>query len=100
MVQTVRSETILAGHKTIVFEKPLVLCRIFLSIQALAPPEAWAESRISFDDPMFYSYYALAGYYKYFEIKGEGIYQGDVWVLNLSTTDVLYTMAEILVQQH
>ena len=100
MVQNLRSEVIPAGHKTIVFEKPLFLCRIFLSIQAIAPPEAWCESRISFDDPMFYSYYALAGYSKHFETKGEGISQGDVWVINLSTTDVLYAMTEILVQQH
>ena len=96
MVQTVRSETILAGHKKIIFEKPLVLHRIFLSINALAPPDAWCESRISFDDPLFYSFYTLAGYVKYFEAKGEGIFQGDVWVVNTSAGDVIYTLTEIL----
>jgi len=97
MVQTVKSEKISAGCKKIVFEKPLVLRRIFISIQALVPPEAWAETRISFDDPVCYSYYVLAGYSKYFETKGEGIFQGDVWVHNFSTADVLYTAMEILV---
>ena len=97
MVQTVWSETISAGHKKIIFEKPLALRRIFFSIRALAPPEAWAESRISFDDPEFYSYYTLAGYGKYFEAKGEGIFQGDVWGYNLATSDTTYTLTEILV---
>ena len=96
MVQTIRSEIIFGGHKKIIFEKPLVLSRIFLSVQALAPPEAWSESRISFDDPMFYSFYTLAGHAKHFEIKGEGIFQGNVWLFNVSTGDVLYTMMEIL----
>ena len=97
MVQTVRSETISSGHRKIVLEKPIVLRRIFMSIQVLVPPEAWAESRVSFDDPGFHSYYTLAGYSKYFETKGEGISQGDVWVFNTSTASVLYTMVEILV---
>ena len=96
MVQTVWSETISAGHKKIIFEKPLVLRRIFASIKAIASPEAWAESRISFGDPMFHSYYTLAGRVKDFEIKGKGIFQGDVWVFNTTTGPVLYTMTEIL----
>ena len=97
MAQTVVSFRIPSGHKRIVFEKPLVLQRIYLSIRALAPPEAWAESRISFDDPEFYSFYTLAGYGKYFETKGEGIFQGDVWVYNVATSEIPYTMTEILV---
>ena len=97
MVQTVSSEVISAGYKKIVFEKPLVLRRIFFSIRTLVPPEAWCESRISFDDPMFYSFYTLAGNAKYFEAKGEGISQGDVWLFNTTTGSVLYTMTEILV---
>ena len=97
MVQTVRSETILAGSKKIIFEKPLVLHRIFFSINVLVPPDTWCESRVSFDDPMFLSYYTLAGYTKYFEAKGEGISQGDVWLFNTSSGDVLYTFTEILV---
>ena len=97
MVQTVRSELILAGRKKIIFEKPIVLHRIFISINTLVPPETWCESRISFDDPMFYSFYTIAGNAKYFEIKGEGIFQGDVWVQNITEGDVLYTSTEILV---
>ena len=97
MVQTVRSETIFSGHRKIVLEKPIVLRRIFMSIQVLVPPEAWAESRVSFDDPGFHSYYTLAGCSKYFEVKGEGMSQGDVWAYNVSTIDILYTMTEILV---
>jgi len=96
MVQTVQTIILPAGQQKIFFEKPHVLVRIFASIRVLASPEAWAESRISFDDPMFHSYYTLAGYIKYFEIKGEGIFQGDVWVLNTTTGDMIYTFTEIL----
>ena len=97
MVQTVGSQIIPAGGKKIIFEKPLVLRRIFFSITTLAPPDMWAESRISFDDPMFYSYYTLAGYTKHFGAKGEGIFQGNVWAYNLSGGDLTYDMTEILV---
>ena len=97
MVQTVQTIILHAGQQKIFFEKPHVLRRIFVSIRVLAPPEAWAESRISFDDPMFYSYYTLAGFSKYFEAKGEGIFQGDIWVLNSTTGDLSYTLTEILI---
>ena len=97
MVQTVWSETISGGHKKIIFEKPLALRRIFISVKAIASAEAWCESWISFDDPMFYSYYIMAGQAKYFEAKGEGIFQGDVWVLNTSGGDTRYTTTEILI---
>ena len=97
MVQTVRSEIISAGHKKIVFEKPLVLQRIFMSIIAHTTAEAWYETRLSLDDPGFHSYYTLAGCSKYFEAKGEGISQGNVWAYNVSIIDILYTMTEILV---
>ena len=97
MVQTVQTIILHAGQKKVLFEKPHASRRIFVSIRVLAPPEAWAESRISFDDPMFLSYYTLAGVSKYFEAKGEGIFQGDVWVFNNATGDMLYTIAEILV---
>ena len=97
MVQTVWSEIISAGHKKIIFEKPLALRRIFMSIKAVASAEAWCESRISFGDPMFYSFYTMAGHAKYFETEGDGIFQGDVWVLNTSSGDMKYTLTEILV---
>jgi len=97
MVQTVQTIILHGGQQKIFFEKPHVLSRIFVSIRVLAPPEAWAESRISFDDPMFRSYYILAGYSKYFEAKGEGIFQGNMWVHNNTTGDLSYTVTEILI---
>ena len=78
-------------------EKPRVLCRIFFSIRALAEQTAWYQSKISFDDPSFSSYYVLNGPAKYFEAKGEGIFQGDLWVLNASDQNLQYTATEILV---
>ena len=97
MVQTLQTIILQAGQQKIFFEKPHVLSRIFLSIRVLAPPEAWAESRISFDDPMFHSYYTLGGYAKYFEAKGEGIFQGDIWVFNNATGNMSYSLTEILI---
>ena len=97
MAQTVRSEIISTGHKKIILEKPLALRRIFFGIKELAPIEAWCESWISFDDPMFYSYYTIAGHAKYFEAKGEGIFQGAVWVFNTAAGGTKYTMSEILI---
>jgi len=97
MVQTICTHLILAGEKKLILEKPHVLCRIFLGIRVLASSQAWAESRISFDDPMFHSYYILAGALKYFEARGEGIFQGDVWALNNTAGDLSYTVTEILI---
>ena len=97
MVQTVRSITILAGEKKLLLEKPLVLNRIFFSIRALADESAWYQSKVSFDDPLFHSFYVLNGPGKYFEAKGEGIFQGDVWVLNASEQNLQYTTTEILI---
>ena len=97
MVQTVRSLTIPAGHKLIIIEKPLVLSRIFFSVRAFAPQTSWYESYISLGDPQFFSYYVIDGPAKYFEARGEGIFQGDIWVYNTSGENLLYTMTEILV---
>ena len=97
MVQTVVSRTILAGDKTILLEKPLVLYRIFFSIRALADQSTWYQSKVSFDDPLFRSFYVLNGPAKYFEAKGEGIFQGNVWVHNASDQNLQYTATEILV---
>ena len=96
MVQTVISKTIPAGGKKRLIEKPHALCRIFFSIRALADQSAWYQSRLSFDDPLFRSYYVLDGPAKYFEAKGEGIFQGDVWVFNASNQNLQYTATEIL----
>ena len=97
MVQTVYSTTILAGEKRIIIEKPRVLRRIFFSICALADEAAWYKSLVSFDDPIFRSFYVLNGPAKYFEAKGEGIFQGDVWVFNASDQNLEYTSTEILI---
>ena len=97
MVQTVRSVLITPWHKRLVIEKPLVLCRIFFSVRAFAPQTYSFESQISFGDPSFRSYYVLDGSGRYFEAKGEGIFQGDIWVRNVSNVNLLYTVSEILV---
>jgi len=97
MVQTVMSKTLPAGKKKILIERPLALHRIFFSVRALADQSAWYQSRMSFDDPLFRSYYVLDGPGKYFEAKGEGIFQGNVWVLNASDQNLQYTSTEILI---
>ena len=96
MVQTIRSITILAGEKTVMIKKPHALHRVFFSITAFADQTAWLETKISFDDPQFLSFYVLDGPAKYFEAKGEDIFQGNVWVYNLSNTNLLYSATEIL----
>ena len=97
MAQTLMSVTILAGHRKLFFEKPHRLRRIFISIRALANDTSWYQSRVSFDDPQFHTYFVLDGPGKYFEARGEGISQGDAWVYNASDIDLYYTATEILV---
>jgi len=97
MVQTVMSKTLPGGGKKLLLEKPRILRRIFFSIRALADQSTWYQSRISFDDPLFHSYYVIDGPAKYFEANGEGIFQGDVWVFNASDHDLQYVSTEILV---
>ena len=97
MVQTVSSVLISPGHKLLIIEKPLVLCRIFFSVRAFAPQTYWSESQISFGDPSFRSYYILDGPARYFEAKGKGIFQGDIWVRNVSSVNLRYTVSEILI---
>jgi len=96
MAQTVISINVSAGKKKIILEKPQALHRIFFSIQAFADLNAWYESKISFDDPQFRSFYVIDGPARYFEAKGEDIFQGNIWVYNLSSTDLLYSATEIL----
>ena len=96
MVQTLRSITVLAGGKKLLLEKPRALHRIFFSIQVLAPYNEWHETKISFDDPQFRSFYVLDESARYFESKGEDIFQGNIWVYNVSDTDLLYSATEIL----
>jgi len=96
MVQTVASYKILAGEKKIVFEKPHTLHRIFFSIHRIADQTSWHATKISFDDPLFCSYYMLSGSLNYFEVEGADIFQGNVWVCNASDIDFWYTTTEIL----
>ena len=86
----------LAGEKKIIIEKPLTLHRIFFSVQVFADQTAWYESKISFDDPHFRSFYVLDGPARYFQAKGEDIFQGNVWIFNVSDTNLLYSATEIL----
>ena len=97
MAQTVRSVSIESGHKLLIIEKPLVLSRIFFSICAFAPQSSWYASQISLGDPNFFSNYTLGGPVSYFGARGEGIFQGDIWVRNVSSIDLLYTSTEIIV---
>ena len=97
MAQTLRTVTLSAGDKTILVAKPLVLCRIFVSVRALADDAKWYQSRLSFDDPTFTSFFVLNGPGKYFEARGEGIFQGNIWGQNTSAVSLQYTMTEILI---
>ena len=96
MVQTVHTFLIPAGTKLIVLEKPRILHRIFFFIRVLASQTAWYATGISLGDPTFSSFLSLNGPEKYFEAKGEDICQGDIWVFNVSTADLLHTTTEIL----
>ena len=97
MVQTVHSVLLAPGHKLLIIEKPLVLCRIFFSVRGFAPQNYSFESQISFGDPGFRSYYILDGPARYFEAKGEGIFQGDIWVRNVSNVNLRYAVSETLI---
>ena len=96
MVQTLRTLSILAGKKTIMFDKPYILQRIFFSIRVLAGQSTWYQTKISFGDPLFRSFYDINGPEKYFEARGEDIFQGDIWAMNNSDTSLTYSLTEIL----
>jgi len=96
MVQTVSSCKILAGEKRIVLEKPHSLRRIFFSVSRVADRVEWHSTKISFDDPLFLSYFSFNGYLNYFQAEGADIFQGNVWVLNASDQDFWFSMTEIL----
>ena len=96
MVQTVRTQQVKAGEKIIMLEKPLALQRIFFSICAITDFASWHEAKVSFGDPLFRSYYTINGPEKYFTAEGEDIFQGDIWISNISDVDILFTATEIL----
>ena len=97
MAQTLTTFTLPPESRSKVFEKPHSLHRIFFGIMVLAGNDVWRQSRISFDDPAFHSYYILDGQFKHFEMKGEGIFQGGIWVRNASGLSLTYSATEILV---
>jgi len=92
----VKSRALIAGDKMLFIEKPHVLSRIYFKISALIAYNAGYKSWISFDDPLFSEYYTLDGSTSYFEAKGEGIFQGNIWIFNSTDTDLFLTMMEIL----
>ena len=96
MVQTIVSKNLLAGEKTILFEKPSVLHRIFFSVRVMVNGDLSREIWISFGDPDFTAYYRINGSEKYFEAVGEDIFQGDIWVRNISASNSPVAATEIL----
>ena len=96
MIQTLVSKNLLAGEKTILFEKPHVLRRIFFSIRVMVDGSLSREVWLSFDDPDFRSHYAIDGSEKYFEASGSDIFQGNIWLLNYSASNIPVAATEIL----
>ena len=97
MVQTVKSVRLPPGEQGIFFERPHALSRIFFKITAILPYTVSYLSKISFDDPLFFDYYTLLGTCTYFEAEGDGIFQGNIFVRNESSVNILYSTIEILV---
>ena len=97
MVQTVKSIRLASGQQRVFLEKPHVLSRVFFKITAILPTTANYISKISFDDPLFVDYYTLLGSNTSLEAEGDGIFQGNIFVFNQSTVNILYSATEILV---
>ena len=97
MAQTVNSLWVPSGWQVPLLRKPLVMNRIFFSVKVLADPTTEYKAYISFDDPSFSSYYTINKYVSFLEAKGEGIFQGCIWVSNVSTVDLLFVISEILI---
>ena len=97
MVQTIKSVRLLPGQQGIFLERPHVLSRIFFKIIAILPQTVNYMSKISFDDPLFVDYYSLLGSHTYLEAEGEGIFQGNIFVRNESSVNILYSVIEILI---
>ena len=97
MVQIVKSVRLPPGQQGLFFERPRVLSRIFFRIVAILPTTANYMSKISFDDPLFSDYYTLLGSNTYLEVEGDGIFQGNIFVSNQSTVNILYSTIEILI---
>ena len=96
MVQTVCTISVLADEKKIILEKTNRLRRIFFTIRTLADLATVCTSYLSFDDPLFHTYFTFSGPMKYFEAEGPDINQGDIWIYNASGGNLSYTATEIL----
>ena len=96
MVQTVCTYPISVGEKRIVLEKPHTLHRVFFSISVLSGGSLSSSGTISFDDPLFRSYYAVSGTWKHFVARGVDIFQGNIWAKNSTNADFFVTVTEIL----
>jgi len=96
MVQAVRTVRLIPGEKTILFEKPHVLRRVFFSVRQISGNNAWAPSAISLGDPQFLSHYWITALSSYFEAKGKDIFQGDIWIRNDASEFQYYASTEIL----
>ena len=86
----------LAGKKKIILEKPIALRRVFFSARVIASQAQWYDMKISFDDPTFFYFYSLNGPEKYFEATGVDIFQGKIWAMNNSDTNLTMAVTEIL----
>ena len=96
MVQTVCTISVLAEEKKIILEKPNRLRRIFFEVRTIADQAPVCTTWLSFDDPLFHTYFTFSGPMKYFVAEGPDINQGDVWLYNASGGDLTYTATEIL----
>ena len=97
MVQTLKTTKVYNGWKVVLLEKPLASSRIFFNIKMLTDPTPGYRALISFDDPTFASQYILEGQIQQLEVKGEGIFQGNIWAHNVSPVDLIFVMTEILI---
>ena len=96
MVQTVKTVYIPSGKTYILFEKPHILRRVFFSIQVVLSVDTEYPLYVSFGDIRFVSYYRLSGQNRYFEAKGDDIFQGAVWACNQSNIGLNCALTEIL----
>ena len=97
MAQTLKTKKVYTGWKVVLLEKPLASSRIFFNIKMLTDPTSGYRSLISFDDPTFTSHYVLDGPMQQLKARGEGIFQGDIWVQNVSSPDLIFVTMETLV---
>ena len=96
MAQTIKTIILAPMQKEKVVEMPHSLHRVFFSVRVVVGVYTWYPSKISFGDPSFASFYLLAGTERYFEMRGEDIFQGDIWVRNEAELSLWYAVSEIL----